>query len=259
MVRPDEPLFSELVVSSPRKRARPAGWMASAAFHVLLVAALVLVPIAWPEAPPYLPGDGIRVLIYDPPPPPPLPLPLGSGLVERSRSRVPAPAPTPEPARAPALVAPLTLPPAPLPSELGADELGGDPEGSLHGIPEGMPGGVEEGMVGGVPGGVPGGVIGGTGTGPVPVSDYDRPPRARYTTKPVYPAEAFVKKVEGTVLLEILIDDRGQVARIRVAESVPMLDQAAVDAVRRWVFEPAYRKGRPVPAVAWAPVSFRIY
>jgi protein TonB len=122
-----------------------------------------------------------------------------------------------------------------------------------------MEGGVEGGMVGGVPGGVIGGVIGGTGTGPVPVLDYDRPPRALRTTKPVYPPDAFVKKVEGTVLLEILIDDSGRVARVRIVQSMPLLDRAAVEAVRTWIFEPAYKKGRPVASLASAPVTFRIY
>ena len=64
--------------------------------------------------------------------------------------------------------------------------------------------GVEGGVVGGVPGGVIGGVIGGTGDGPV--LDYDQPPRPIKITKPQYPQEAFVKKIEGTVTVEILID-----------------------------------------------------
>jgi protein TonB len=122
-----------------------------------------------------------------------------------------------------------------------------------------MPGGVEGGMVGGVPGGVIGGVIGGTGTGPVPVVDYDRPPRALRTPRPDYPPEAFVKKVEGTVMLEILIDATGRVAGVRVAQSIPLLDKAAVDVVRTWRFEPAVKHGRPVASLAFAPVTFRIY
>ena len=75
---------------------------------------------------------------------------------------------------------------------------------------EGVPGGV----VGGIPGGVLGGVIGGTGTGPVPlpVRDVDRPPRLLQQVRPTYPSEAFVKKVEGTVVIEIVIDERGRVS-----------------------------------------------
>jgi protein TonB len=64
-----------------------------------------------------------------------------------------------------------------------------------------MEGGVDGGVVGGVPGGVLGGVVGGTGDVPVPEMDYDRPPRLIRQTKPKYPQEAFVKKVEGVVLV----------------------------------------------------------
>jgi protein TonB len=123
-----------------------------------------------------------------------------------------------------------------------------------------MEGGVVGGVVGGVPGGVLGGVIGGTGTGlPVPVRDVDRPPRLLRQVKPVYPSEAFVKKVEGTVLVEIVIDDQGRVARTRILQSIPLLDAAALECVRQWVFAPALVRSRPVATLALAPVTFRIY
>jgi protein TonB len=131
--------------------------------------------------------------------------------------------------------------------------------GSESGVPEGMEEGVEGGVVGGVPGGVLGGVIGGTGTGPVPVYDYDSPPRILRQRKPTYPSEAFVQKVQGVVLLEILIDSAGRVARARVIHSIPLLDAAALEAVHSWIFSPAIQHGRPVATVALAPVSFVIY
>jgi protein TonB len=159
------------------------------------------------------------------------------------------------------LVAPIEVaPPAPeTPPVSGSEAQGGSPTGSIYGVPEGMEGGVEGGEIGGVPGGVIGGVIGGTGTGPVPVRDFDRGPRPLRVTKPAYPQEAFVKKVEGTVVIEIVIDASGQVARARVVQSIPLLDRAALDCVREWLFQPALKHGRPVATVAMAPVSFRIY
>jgi protein TonB len=259
LLRPDAPLFRDLVASSPRPMRGRGPWVVSLAAHLGLIAALLVVPVLWLEPPPTNRVDVLRVLIYDPPPPPPLPLPLGSGLIERARARGPEPAPSPRTPRLEAPMPPVTLAAQPAPAEPGADEPGGSPEGSPAGVPEGMPGGVEGGMVGGVPGGVIGGVIGGTGTGPVPVLDYERPPRALRTPRPEYPPAAFVKKVEGTVLLEILIDDTGHVARVRVAQSIPLLDQAAVDVVRTWRFEPAMKHGRPVASLAWAPVRFQIY
>jgi protein TonB len=155
-------------------------------------------------------------------------------------------------------VAPVEKPPLDEGAGLTVEALG-SPHGSESGVPEGMEEGVEGGVVGGVPGGVLGGVIGGTGTGPVPVRDVDRPPRLLRQVKPVYPSEAFVKKIEGTVVLEIVIDERGRVARTRIVQSVRLLDAAAVEAVRQWVFAPAEKGGRPVAAIAMAPVSFRIF
>jgi protein TonB len=231
--------------------------VASVALHVLVLALVVLVPLfIWEPLPPLTDGS-LAVFFYDPPPPPPPPPPLGSGLVQTAAPRS---APAPEPREAPALVAPVTAPPAPAYDvTVSSDEAGGDPEGSPLGVPEGMEGGVEGGVVGGLPGGVLGGVIGGTGTGPAPVMRPDRPPRPLRTPRPDYPQEAFVKKIEGVVLVEILIDERGHVARARVLRSVPMLDAAALKVVKTWVFLPAEHQGRPVPTIAWAPVTFTIY
>jgi protein TonB len=230
--------------------------------HTVLLLLLVLVPL-------FRPGDLIdlsqrdylRVLIYDPPPPPPPPLPRGTLGLARPKPREPAPqlAETP-PLSESRLQAPIEALTEPVVVASSNDaEQAGSPTGSELGVPEGMEGGVEGGVVGGVLGGVLGGVIGGTGTGPLPVFDYDRPPRILRQTKPRYPPDAFVKKIQGTVLVELLIDEAGRVARARVVQSVPALDDAALEAVRGWAFVPAYKHGRPVATVARAPVSFRIY
>ena len=86
-----------------------------------------------------------------------------------------------------------------------------------------------------------------------------QPPRAIKITKPKYPPDAFARKIEGTVELEILIDADGNVARARVVQSVPRLDKAALDTVYQWKFSPAIKNGRPVATIARAPVMFRIY
>jgi protein TonB len=256
-----EPFAYTLRASRPDRRRRRATVLLSAAGHGLAITAAVLVPILAADKLPPPPAESIRLFIYDPPPPPPLPLPLGRGLTDRVRRVETRPVEPPPVRETPALEAPLTIPavPAPVPTTDKPDEAGGSPTGSPSGVPEGMEGGVEGGMIGGVPGGVIGGVIGGTGTGPVPVMDYDRPPRLLRQTKPDYPPDAFVKKVEGVVVIEILIDDAGRVVRARVVQSVPLLDRAALEAVTKWLFVPAVRHGQPVATVAMAPVTFRIF
>ena len=234
----------------------------SAVVHVVLVAAVILLPILWPAAIPESQRDYVRALLYDPPPPPPPPLPKGSALRPAARASDPsAPVPRPSPS---AFTAPVERPRVPDEAKTAADASGseqwGSETGSDAGVPEGMEGGVEGGVVGGVLGGALGGVLGGTGTGDVPVvRDYDRPPRPIRMTRPVYPQDAFVKKVEGTVLVEILIDANGRVLRARILESVPLLDAAALETVRQWSFAPAMKQGRAVATVAQAPITFRIY
>src|SRR4029079_18842149 len=136
-------------------------------------------------------------------------------------------------------------------------EQAGSPTGSDAGLADRMEGGVDRRQGGGVPGGVLGGVVGGTGDGPV--MDYDQPPRPIKMTRPQYPQEAFVKKIEGTVEVEIVIDANGRVVSARVVRSIPMLDAAAVQTVYQWVFAPAMKGGRPVSTRAMAPVTFRIF
>lgn len=255
MSEPDS-IFGSLVGSAPRKPVRRTGLAASAVAHTVAVAALVLVPILWPEALPEQ-QDIYRVLIYNPPPPPPPPLPKGSAAKPTTEPAKPV---TPEetPRKPDTLLEPKpdesTLEPE---ARDKMTEQFGSPTGSDMGVAEGMEGGVEGGVVGGVLGGVLGGVVGGTGDGPV--MDYDSPPRAIKITRPQYPQEAFVKKVEGTVVLEILIDQNGRVVKARVLQSIPLLDAAAIETVKQWVFKPAIKNGRPVSTVANAPVGFRIF
>jgi periplasmic protein TonB len=255
----DELFTASLVASNPRKLERTWwGTEVSLVVHVITVSSLILVPIFWPSESPEQP-DMIRALLYDPPPPPPPPLPKGSNLAPKTEAAKPV-TPDPEVKKEPKFEAPIEQPqekPLTPENKAPADEQFGSETGDESGVADGMEGGIVGGQVGGVPGGVLGGVVGGTGTGPV--MDYDTAPRPIKITRPQYPQEAFIKKIEGTVELEILIDATGKVIRARVIRSIPMLDAAAIQTVLQWVFEPAIKNGRPVATLASAPVGFRIY
>lgn len=244
-----------LVVSAEQRPRSGVGLSASVIAHVFIIGAVLLVPILFPGAPP--PTDYVSVLLYNPPPPPPPPLPKGSALEqkpEQAKPVTPDPNPVkPDPDR---LEAPIEKPIEPE-SKPPETEQAGSVNGSDAGVLDGMEEGVEGGQVGGIPGGVLGGVLGGTGD--IPVLDYDQPPKAIKITRPQYPQEAFIKKIEGTVEVEILIDATGRVVRARVVRSVPLLDAAALQTVYQWVFSPAIKNGRPVSTVARAPVGFRIF
>jgi len=132
-------------------------------------------------------------------------------------------------------------------------EQSGSAEGQEGGDPNGMVDGQKGGVVGGVPNGMLGGCVGCTGDA---VSDYDQPARPLHTTQPAYPHEAFIKQLQGTVIVEILIDATGHVQPVRLVESIPIFDKAAIECVRQWTFVPAMRRGQPVATIAHAPIKF---
>src|SRR6187455_2031431 len=66
-----------------------------------------------------------------------------------------------------------------------------------------------------------------------PASGKDAPPRLLKATKPVYPKWAFAHGIEGTVMMDILIDDKGKVVWWDILKSIPALDAAAVRCVRQ--------------------------
>jgi periplasmic protein TonB len=225
--------------------------------HAIALSLLLIAPLWTNVASPKVARDAIGILTYDPPPPPAAPLPPGNGPVTRVVTR---PQVRPEPV--PAFVTPVIEPPieaAPT-TESVPDVL---PGGSLKGIAEGTELGEEWGRKGGVVGGVPDGIEGGvpTGTGryPLPVTGYQLAPVRLRMVQPVYPPDAFAKKIQGTVVLQILIGVDGRVLRATVTSGIPLLDAAAVEAVLQWRFRPAMKDGQPVPSLATAPVQFRIY
>jgi TonB family protein len=76
---------------------------------------------------------------------------------------------------------------------------------------------------------------------------------------PVYPTAALAAKVEGVVVVEAKIDVTGRVTEARILRSIVLLDEAALDAVRQWEFEPVVIDdiGR-VPIIAALSVSFKL-
>lgn len=253
--RGDAPLFQALVVSNSQPRRSGLSWGFSAGTHAVVLVLAIVVPILWPSDAAQ-PPDYVKALLYNPPPPPPPPLPKGSALVDKREAPKPVTHEPEKPKTTPDFEAPREQPVDPQP-RVDVTEQAGSPTGSDAGVIDGSEVGVEGGVVGGVPGGVLGGVIGGTGDGPV--ADVDQMPRPIKQTRPQYPQEAFVKKIEGTVIVEILIDTTGRVTPLRIMQSIPALDQAAMDTVRQWLFTPALKHGRPVKYVAQAPISFRIF
>src|SRR5262245_5221614 len=91
---------------------------------------------------------------------------------------------------------------------------------------------------------------------PLRVGGQVRPPVRIKEVPPVYPSIARSAQVQGDVVIEATIDENGKVADARVVKSVPMLDQAALDAVRQWEYRPSLLNGVPTPVVMTVTVKF---
>lgn len=142
--------------------------------------------------------------------------------------------------------------------------------GKAGGVEGGVKGGVEGGVAGGVAGGVKGGVVGGIQKAEVekkrqefeqdavPVKGNVRQPTLIKRVDPFYPEESRKRGIEGVVILEAKIDERGRVIDVFVLRSIPDLDQAAIDAVKQWVYEPLVIDGKPRRALFTTTVRFQL-
>jgi len=85
---------------------------------------------------------------------------------------------------------------------------------------------------------------------------YEKPPEAIKQVPAKYPPAAKKEGIEGTVWLKTLVDEEGRVAKVEIQKSeAEVLNQAAVDAVKQWLFKPAIMKGKPV--AVWVSIPFR--
>ncbi len=136
----------------------------------------------------------------------------------------------------------------------------------------GVAGGVPGGVAGGSMGGVIGGVIGGVNTtvvaplapkssgpkAPVRVGGRVREPRLTMRVDPTYPPLARQTHVQGVVIIDAIVDEQGNVVEAKIVSGPPLLIQSALDAVKKWKYEPTYLNDQPVPVQLNVTVNFRL-
>jgi TonB family protein len=83
-----------------------------------------------------------------------------------------------------------------------------------------------------------------------------QPPVLVFRVEPNYPEKARQARVEGTVILEATTDAYGHIASVKILRSNPLLDQAAIESVRQWVYEPLVIEGQPRKGVFTVTVKF---
>jgi protein TonB len=142
-----------------------------------------------------------------------------------------------------------------------------------------VPAGTSDGIVGGVPGGVAGGVPNGVfgemlnsapgvavlAKSPVPapvkrmrIASRVAEANLIHDVAPQYPTEAGRGRIEGTVVLMAVIGTDGSVKDLRVESGLPILAQAAIDAVKQWRYKPYLVNGEPVEIDSRITINFTL-
>ncbi len=249
-------LFSEtlLEMSSTLSPRRTGDLFLSMLFHTLVLLALLLPPLYFTDTID-LKGFAQTFLVAPPPPPPPPPVAQTvSKAVTTPRRVFTTGGKLLAPSAIPQRVAMLKE--EPLPPDITA----------------GVAGGIPGGVVGGQMGGVIGGIISGASRtyipGPAPVTSgpraplrvggHVRTPRLLVQATPIYPAAAKQSRIEGTVLIDSVIDSKGDVVEMQVISGHPLLLNAALGAVRQWKYEPTYLNDQPIAVQLIVTVMFTL-
>ena len=142
------------------------------------------------------------------------------------------------------------------------------PDVDGNGVAGGVPGGVAGGSMGGVIGGLIGGVTTAAAApiapkdnrpkAPIRVGGRVREPKATFRVDPVYSTLARQAHISGTVIIDAVLDEHGNVVEMKVVSGPPLLIQAALDAVGRWKYEPTYLNDEPVSVQLNVTVTFRL-
>jgi protein TonB len=239
-------LFEDLIESDVVAHKTKQGYTlpVSIAIHAIVLLLVIVVPLLTSQDLPE-PTSVVKAFFVEPaaaPPPPPPPPPPAPKAPTQVKTQ-PTPPPTENKFQAP-IETPEQVKPE---------------EGIDLGVEGGVPGGVE----GGVPGGVVGGVVGGLPDAPPPpqavrVGGQIKEPKKLKNVSPAYPDIAKQARVQGVVILECTISPQGKVTDVKVLRGIPLLDAAAIEAVKQWVYSPTLLNGVPVPVIMTVTVNFRL-
>jgi protein TonB len=224
-----------------RGRRRRLTIHVSLAAHSLALGGVLLLPLLSSDLPDPA-TDTARAFFAGPalaPPPPPPPPPARAAARLEARPTAPQTTTFTAPAVTPEEVAPES-----------GDDLG-------------LEGGVVGGVEGGTPGGVVGGIVGGLPEAAsvveaVRVGGAVKEPRKLKHVDPIYPPLALSARIHGLVILEATLSPEGRVTDLRVLRGLPMLDAAAIEAVKQWVYTPTLLNGVPVPLIMTITVQFQL-
>jgi periplasmic protein TonB len=213
--------------------------------HAAAASLLILLPLVRAGIPPY-PERITNAFLTIPAPPPPPPPPAARRAGSRAGRIKPVQAAAFDTGR---FVAPVSIP-----DSIAEETAAGEGfEGVDGGVDGGIPGGVWTGVVGPILN-----VLVGDIEAPVRAVGEIRAPRLVRRVDPLYPEIARQARIEGVVIIEAETDIYGRVRNARILRSIALLDPAALDAVRQWIYEPLIAAGRPRGVIFTVTVTFKL-
>jgi periplasmic protein TonB len=234
-------------------RRSPLEWLAATGVHIVIIAALIIVPL-YTTGTIQLPNYEDTPLLAPPAAPPPPPPAAVRAVTPHTTSKRP---------NLTYKLGKVTAPTS-IPKTVSLDNAAAEPD--LGSVVEGVPGGVPGGQLGGSLGGV----LGGTGTSAPPpppraaarrivrVGSTLKAPRQTYSVQPDYPVLAKQEHIWGTVVVDAVIDEHGNVVQAHVVSGHPLLITAALNAVLKWKYEPTLLNGTPVAVEMEVNVNFKL-
>jgi protein TonB len=242
--------------TTKQTRRRPLEWAAAMGLHIVIVAALIIVPLYTVGTIHLSSNDEVPLVAPPPLPPPPAGPAVASPHIVHPRTQ------SIDSVRR--LTTLNSIPKRVSQENAGAAATAAAPD--LDGVAGGVPGGV----IGGELGGLVGGAFGNTGTA-VPPPPQPQPakrivragsllkaPRQTYNVDPEYPTLARDARIRGIVIVDAVIDEKGNVAQARVVSGHPLLIEAALKAVLQWKYEPTVLNGQPISVVLQVQVHFNL-
>jgi periplasmic protein TonB len=250
-------VFLKALLETPttkHARSSPLEWLGAMGFHILIIAALIIVPLYTTGTIRLNPYE-VTPLVAPPLAPPPAPAPAAASA---------APHAVHPKAKLTYKVQKLT-PPTSIPRKVSSETVA-EAAPDLGGVAGGVPGGVLGGQIGGAIGGIAGG--NGTSAPPPPppqprrtpkivrVGSNLKAPRQTLNVDPVYPPLARQTHISGTVVVDAVIDEQGNVVQAHVVSGHPLLVAAALRAVLQWKYAPTSLNGQPISVELQVQVHF---
>ena len=232
----------------------PLEWVGASAMHLLILAALIIIPLYTTGA--IHLGEYKDIPLVAPPPPPP------PAAVAAAAPAVPhAPLPHAVVLHTHKIVAPISIP-----KRIAQEQVDGAAP-SLGGVIGGVPGGVAGGQLGGADNGV----LGAAGNAPPPpppvakpvqqkrivrAGSSLKPPRLMFSVNPEYSPLARQAHIAGVVIVDAIIDEHGNVVQAHALSGPALLIQPALKAVLQWKYEPTVLNGQPISVELEVQVNF---